>query len=78
MKFPIYIDEYCVHDLRQIPFLIGTLYGGWPVGAALLIISLAVRFFIYGFNSLTLIVYIVIFIIMALQKISEYSIEKIS
>lgn len=66
MKFPIYIDEYCVHDLRQIPFLIGILYGGWPVGAALLIISLAFRFFIYGFNSLTLIVYIVIFIITAL------------
>lgn len=66
MNFPIYIDEYCVHDLRQIPFLIGILYGGWPVGTALLIILLTTRFFIYGFNSLTLIVYIVIFIITAL------------
>ncbi|MEY9869095.1 two-component system sporulation sensor kinase B [Peribacillus sp. B2I2] len=66
MKFPIYIDEYCVHDLRQIPFIIGTLYGGWPVGAALLIIILTVRFALYGFNFLTLIVYIVIFIITAL------------
>lgn len=75
MKFPIYIDEYCVHDLRQIPFLIGILYGGWPVGAALLIISLAIRFFIYGFNSLTLIVYIVIFIITALlsKKFSMFN-----
>ena len=75
MKFPIYIDEYCVHDLRQIPFLIGILYGGWPVGAALLIISLAFRFFIYGFNSLTLIVYIVIFIITALlsKKFSMFN-----
>lgn len=44
MKFPIYIDEYCVHDLRQIPFIIGTLYGGWPVGAALLVIILTFRF----------------------------------
>ncbi|MFE4705405.1 ATP-binding protein [Peribacillus simplex] len=66
MKFPIYIDEYCVHDLRQIPFIIGTLYGGWPVGAALLVIILTFRFAFYGFNSLTLIVYIVIFIITAL------------
>jgi two-component system, sporulation sensor kinase B len=75
MKFPIYIDEYCIHDLRQIPFLIGILYGGWPVGAALLIISLAFRFFIYGFNSLTLIVYIVIFIITALfsKKFSMFN-----
>ncbi|MFJ7467251.1 ATP-binding protein [Peribacillus frigoritolerans] len=66
MKFPIYIDEYCVHDLRQIPFIIGTLYGGWPVGAALLVIILTFRFAFYGFNLLTLTVYIVIFIITAL------------
>ncbi|MFB7639863.1 ATP-binding protein [Peribacillus butanolivorans] len=66
MKFPIYIDEYCVHDLRQIPFIIGTLYGGWPVGAALLVILLTFRFTIYGFNFLTVIVYITIFIITAL------------
>ncbi|MDF2857913.1 MAG: histidine kinase [Neobacillus sp.] len=66
MKFPIYIDEYCVHDLRQIPFIIGTLYGGWPVGAALLVILLTSRFVMYGFNLLTVIVYIVIFIITAL------------
>ncbi|WP_338452443.1 HAMP domain-containing sensor histidine kinase [Niallia oryzisoli] len=75
MKFPIYIDEYCIHDLRQIPFLIGILYGGWPVGVALLIILLTTRFFIYGFNSLTLIVYIVIFIITALfsKKFSMFN-----
>ncbi|AOH56432.1 two-component sensor histidine kinase [Peribacillus muralis] len=66
MKFPIYIDEYCVHDLRQIPFIIGTLYGGWPVGAVLLVILLTGRFIMNGFNLLTLIVYIVIFVITAL------------
>ncbi|MGE7879362.1 ATP-binding protein [Peribacillus muralis] len=66
MKFPIYIDEYCVHDLRQIPFIIGTLYGGWPVGAVLLVILLTGRFVMNGFNLLTLIVYIVIFVITAL------------
>jgi two-component system sporulation sensor kinase B len=46
--------------------MIGTLYGGWPVGAALLVIILTFRFAFYGFNLLTLIVYIVIFIITAL------------
>lgn len=66
MKFPIYIDEYCVHDLRQIPLFIGTLYGGWPVGAVLLFVSLIGRFYLYGFNFLTLIVYLVIFIATAL------------
>ncbi|MDR6999234.1 HAMP domain-containing sensor histidine kinase [Neobacillus niacini] len=66
MKFPIYIDQYCVHDLRQIPLFIGTLFGGWPTGAALLILLLISRFAIYGFNLLTLIVYVVIFIATAL------------
>ena len=61
MKFPIYIDEFCVHDLRQIPLLIGTLYGGWVVGAGLFFILLATRMALYGFNLLTLIVYIVIY-----------------
>jgi len=61
MKFPIYFDEYCVHDLRQIPLFIGTLYGGWVVGAGLLFILLATRIALYGFNVLTLIVYIVIY-----------------
>ncbi|MFJ8259985.1 ATP-binding protein [Peribacillus asahii] len=69
MKFPIYIDEYCVHDFRQIPFIIGTLYGGWPVGAALLVILLTSRFVMYGFNLLTVIVYIVIFIMTALFSV---------
>ncbi|MED1014828.1 LytS/YhcK type 5TM receptor domain-containing protein, partial [Bacillus mycoides] len=36
MRYPIYMDENYIHDLRQIPFLIGTLYGGFPVGIALL------------------------------------------
>jgi len=66
MKFPIYIDQYCVHDLRQIPLFIGTLYGGWTAGAALLIISLFTRFAIYGFNSLTLVVYLVLYLATAL------------
>lgn len=66
MKFPIYIDQYCVHDLRQIPVFIGTLYGGWPVGAVLLVMMLTSRFAIYGMNDITLVVYIVIFVATAL------------
>ncbi|WP_404330161.1 ATP-binding protein [Mesobacillus maritimus] len=66
MRFPIYIDEYCVHDFRQIPLFIGTLYGGWPVGAVLLVITLLGRFYLFGFNFLTLIVYLVIFFSTAL------------
>jgi len=65
MKFPIYIDENCIHDLRQIPFLIGTLYGGLPVGIALLSIMLLIRFVFYGVNFLTVIVYITMLIFTA-------------
>jgi len=65
MKFPIYIAKDCVHDLRQIPFLIGTLYGGWFVGSVLLFILLAVRFFFYGFQPITVAVYFTMFIIAA-------------
>jgi len=65
MKFPIYIADNCVHDLRQIPFLIGTLYGGWTVGSALLVLLLAVRFLFYGFQPITVAVYITMLIIAA-------------
>jgi two-component system sporulation sensor kinase B len=63
MKFPIYIDEHCIHDLRQIPFLVGTLYGGGIVGFILLLILLAARSLIYGFEYLTAIVYMTMFVV---------------
>jgi two-component system, sporulation sensor kinase B len=65
MKFPIYIAPDCVHDLRQIPFLIGTLYGGGAVGFSLLVILLFVRFVLYGYNFITVVVYATMFIITA-------------
>ncbi|WP_027410420.1 sensor histidine kinase [Anoxybacteroides tepidamans] len=68
MKFPIYIADDCVHDLRQIPFLIGTLYGGWFVGGMLLLILLAVRFMFYGFQFVTVAVYATMFIVAALAS----------
>lgn len=66
MKYPIYIHEYCVQDLRQIPLFLGILYGGWPAGVALLVILLTTRFVVYDFNFLTLIVYVVIVIVTAI------------
>jgi two-component system, sporulation sensor kinase B len=66
MKFPIYIDEQCIHDFRQIPFLVGTLYGGGIVGFILLLTLLAARSLIYGFEYITAVVYITMFIIAAL------------
>lgn len=66
MKFPIYIDEQCIHDFRQIPFLVGTLYGGGIVGFVLLLTLLAARSLIYGFEYITAVVYTTMFIIAAL------------
>lgn len=65
MKFPIYIDKQCIHDLRQIPFLIGTLYGGGIVGFILLLILLATRSLIYGFEYITAIVYMTMLVVTA-------------
>ncbi|KFN01689.1 5TMR of 5TMR-LYT family protein [Bacillus clarus] len=75
MRYPIYMDENCIHDLRQIPFLIGTLYGGFPVGIVLLIILFVTRIIFYGFNILTIIVYGTMFIITAFasSKFNTYN-----
>ncbi|HDR6344967.1 LytS/YhcK type 5TM receptor domain-containing protein, partial [Bacillus cereus] len=65
MRYPIYMDESCIHDLRQIPVIIGTLYGGFPVGIILFTILLITRFLFYGFNMLTVVVYGIMFIVTA-------------
>ncbi|MBE5106628.1 sensor histidine kinase [Bacillus thuringiensis] len=65
MRYPIYMDENYIHDLRQIPVIIGTLYGGFPVGIILCTILLITRFLFYGFNMLTVFVYGIMFIITA-------------
>lgn len=65
MRYPIYMDENCIHDLRQIPVIIGTLYGGFPVGITLFAILLITRFSFYGFSMLTIVVYGTMFIITA-------------
>ncbi|MCX8002000.1 MAG: HAMP domain-containing histidine kinase [Anoxybacillus mongoliensis] len=58
MKYPIYIAPDCVHDLRQVPFLIGTFYGGWTVSVPLLLILLIARFMMYGYQVITVAVYV--------------------
>ncbi|MCU5436541.1 HAMP domain-containing histidine kinase [Bacillus mobilis] len=75
MRYPIYMDESCIHDLRQIPVIIGTLYGGFPVGIILFTILLITRFLFYGFNMLTVIVYGIMFIITAFasSKFNTYN-----
>ncbi len=61
MKYPIYIAPDCVHDLRQVPFLIGTFYGGWTVSLPLLIILLVARWVMYGYQFITVAVYVMMF-----------------
>ncbi|HDR8476452.1 TPA: HAMP domain-containing histidine kinase, partial [Bacillus cereus] len=75
MRYPIYMDESCIHDLRQIPVIIGTLYGGFPVGIILFTILLITRFIFYGFNMLTVVVYGIMFIVTALasSKFNTYN-----
>ncbi|MBB6177329.1 two-component system sporulation sensor kinase B [Anoxybacillus tengchongensis] len=58
MTYPIYIAPDCVHDLRQVPFLIGTFYGGWTVSLPLLFVLLIARFMMYGYQFITVAVYV--------------------
>ncbi|OFD09008.1 sporulation kinase B [Bacillus wiedmannii] len=75
MRYPIYMDENCIHDLRQIPVIIGTLYGGFPVGIILFAILLITRFLFYGFSMLTILVYGTMFIVTAFAsaKFNKYN-----
>ncbi|OAO78324.1 Sporulation kinase B-like protein 1 [Anoxybacillus flavithermus] len=62
MKYPIYIAPDCVHDLRQVPFLLGTFYGGWTVSFPLLLILLLARWVMYGYQFITVAVYVMMFV----------------
>nr|WP_275980385.1 HAMP domain-containing sensor histidine kinase [Halalkalibacter alkaliphilus] len=64
MTFPLSISPGFYFDFRQIPFIIGILYGGRKVGVSLLIILLSYRFILDhgpGFYS-SLIIYVVMLI----------------
>ncbi|KHF41299.1 hypothetical protein LQ50_03415 [Halalkalibacter okhensis] len=64
MTFPLSISPGFYFDFRQVPFIIGMLYGGRKVGVSLLIVLLTYRFimdFGPGFQS-SVIIYVLIFI----------------
>lgn len=43
MLFPVGVDHY-VWDLRWVPFILGTLYGGYRLGILLLALTLIIRY----------------------------------
>lgn len=48
MLFPFQLLDTYRFDLRQIPLIIGTIYGGLPVGGALFLVSTIFRIFLGG------------------------------
>ncbi|MGG3450241.1 sensor histidine kinase [Domibacillus aminovorans] len=46
MTFPITLPAGYIIDFRQIPFIIGALYGGWRVAVFLTVILVSYRFFL--------------------------------
>ncbi|MGE7765857.1 ATP-binding protein [Peribacillus sp. NPDC096540] len=51
MLFPVVVEEHFVWDLRWIPFLIGSLYGGYRLGFLLIAITLIIRYLTGGENG---------------------------
>ncbi len=52
MFFPYTYEYVHTFDLKFIPLIAGTLYGGWPVGAALSVVAATARHFISGVDTL--------------------------
>ncbi|MBM7586336.1 two-component system sporulation sensor kinase B [Bacillus pakistanensis] len=63
MLSPIYKNDYCVHDLRMIPFVLGILYGGPVSGVALLVVLLGFRMYLYGWSLVAFTIHITVFLI---------------
>ncbi|BCB02831.1 sensor histidine kinase [Bacillus sp. KH172YL63] len=63
MLSPIYQNQYCVHDLRMIPFVLGILYSGPVTGFALLVVLLVSRTMIYSWSAVAFVIYVVIFVL---------------
>ncbi|UOY94597.1 ATP-binding protein [Ectobacillus sp. JY-23] len=63
MLSPIDVIANCVHDMRQIPFMLGILYGGWPIGGILLAVLIGFRTMIYGYTMISTVVYITMFVL---------------
>lgn len=66
MSFPIDPNERFIFDMRQLPFIIGALYGGRKVAFYLLIVLLSFRFYIgvdSGFYA-SVIIYPILFLLL--------------
>ncbi|WP_163099893.1 sensor histidine kinase [Peribacillus alkalitolerans] len=48
MSFPIHLSEGNIFDMRQVPFIIGSLYGGRRVAISLFIILIGFRYHLDG------------------------------
>ncbi|MFC3882228.1 ATP-binding protein [Bacillus songklensis] len=68
MLFPVALGEHFILDLRRIPFILGTLYGGYKLGFFLLSLILIIRYpmggdgFYVTLLSLSLVVVLVFFL----------------
>ncbi|UII56404.1 ATP-binding protein [Cytobacillus spongiae] len=69
MSFPFKMSPESIYDLRKIPIIIGTLYGGWPVGLLLIMGMLGYRFLLGGMGAIySIIIYGIIFISLFILK----------
>ncbi|WP_394547926.1 ATP-binding protein [Priestia aryabhattai] len=53
LLFPVngaYVPDDYRMDLRRIPYILGTLYGGWPLGSLLFVFILLLRLLIGGYD----------------------------
>ncbi|RNA70150.1 ATP-binding protein [Alteribacter keqinensis] len=57
MTFPVVLNNGITFDLRHVPLIIGTLYGGWGMGLALLLFQNAYRAIWIGMESILFAIY---------------------
>ncbi|WP_096200349.1 ATP-binding protein [Bacillus sp. FJAT-45350] len=66
MTFPAYPITGFIFDMRQVPFIIGALYGGRRVALSLLIVIISYRFFL-GLDAgfyVTVVMYAILFLVL--------------
>ncbi len=74
MTFPVYIGESTTFDLRHVPLIIGTIYGGWRVGLSLLIAQITYRIAFIGTEGLFFSVYLAFLCFILFYIFSKYHI----
>lgn len=79
MSLPITFSSEFHFDLRQIPFILGCLYGGYRLGVGLLIGIFSYPFLLYGqgvYVNFLVICLICLFVPLLAPKFSSYSFRK--